>query len=55
MVDGSSRLEVGNNKQADIPVLFFFSDGICERLLVSLLAFWFTLTTSFCDIQNNNT
>ena len=34
MVDGSSRLEIGNT---DIPVLFFSSDGMYEKQLVSPL------------------
>ena len=52
-------MEVAGWKQAtsepqpDIPVLFFlFFDGICERLLVSLLAF--SHTTSFNHIQSHN-
>ena len=46
-----------NEQHPEVPVLFFFSDGVYtyERQLVSLLVFYRTLTMSFSDVQNNNT
>ena len=55
---GEGFMEVGereNEPQPDIPVLFFFSDGVYKKQLALPLAFFHALTLSFSDIQNNNT
>ena len=48
-VDGTSSLEVGNNKQATDRYSCFISssDGICEEQLVSPLAFFVALSHVF--------